>query len=243
MRSSARRRPLVTATLIAVSCLALVGWGGGRDDDRDRDHDGHHGKEPPLTVPKARCGPHDRPETGLQGQVPAALRAAGFKGFNCNLELIGQSKGDGGNWQSAQFRETRAAREHHDRWGRRHGHKPERVCGYHATASPTLSGPRANFGVRVLDLTEPAPSHTDRASDDHVDARSVGVIEGQRAAPAARGRQRTKRCRRTGSRYLRPLRRLPLSAAARQSCRSAPAPTVASSRRSSVTKAAGHPTA
>jgi len=152
MKSSARRRPIVTATLFAVSCLALVGFGGGRDDDRDRD--GHHGKEPPLTVPKAQCGPHDRPETGLQGQVPAALRAAGFMGFNCNLELIGQSRGDGGNWQSAEFRD-RERPERFDRWGRGHGHRPERVCGYHTTASPALSGPRANFGVPVLDLTNP----------------------------------------------------------------------------------------
>jgi hypothetical protein len=50
------------------------------------------------TVPRAVCGPEDHPETGLQGQVPAALRAAGFQGFNCNLKLIGQSKNDGGNW-------------------------------------------------------------------------------------------------------------------------------------------------
>jgi len=38
------------------------------------------------TVAKAVCGPEDSPETGLQGQVPAALRAAGFQGFNCNLK-------------------------------------------------------------------------------------------------------------------------------------------------------------
>src|ERR1700731_4328981 len=63
----------------------------------------------PRTVPKAVCGPEDHPETGLQGQVPAALRAAGFQGFNCNLKLIGQSKNDGGNWQSAEFKERRQA--------------------------------------------------------------------------------------------------------------------------------------
>src|SRR5882724_6510050 len=148
MSSRARQRPVVTATLIAVSCVALVGFGNGRDDDRD------HGKPPPLTVPKARCGPHDHPESGLQGQVPAALRAAGFKGFNCNLELIGQSRGDGGNWQTTEFRD-RERPEWFDRSGRRHGHKAERVCGYHGTASPTLSLPgRANMGVPVLDLTD-----------------------------------------------------------------------------------------
>src|SRR5919204_5508098 len=62
-----------------------------------------YGDPIPLTVPKATCGPNDHPETALQGQVPAAMRAAGFKGFNCNLELIGQVRGDGANWQTTQF--------------------------------------------------------------------------------------------------------------------------------------------
>ena len=60
---------------------------------------------PPLTVPKATCGRGDHPETALQGQVPAFLRATGFHGFNCNLELVGQVRGDGANWQSDEFRE------------------------------------------------------------------------------------------------------------------------------------------
>src|SRR5690349_8090918 len=60
----------------------------------------------PLTVPKATCGPNDHPETGLQGQVSAALRASGFKGFNCNLELIGQVRGDGANWQTDEYRDV-----------------------------------------------------------------------------------------------------------------------------------------
>ena len=38
-------------------------------------------------VPKAQCGPGDRPESVLQGQVPFNERAAGFKGYNCNLDL------------------------------------------------------------------------------------------------------------------------------------------------------------
>src|SRR5882672_12595193 len=149
MRSSARQRPIVTATLIAISCVALVGFGGGNDE-----RGGGHGKEPPLTVPKAKCGPHDNPETGLQGQVPAALRAAGFQGFNCNLDLIAQNKGDGANWQTTQFKER--DRPH---WRKsRHGHddgKRERVCGYHGTASPALSAPgRTTSGVPVLDVTD-----------------------------------------------------------------------------------------
>jgi hypothetical protein len=56
------------------------------------------------TVPKASCGEEDNPETALQGQVPAALRVSGFGGFSCNLKLIGQVRGDGANWQSAEFK-------------------------------------------------------------------------------------------------------------------------------------------
>src|SRR5260370_23205813 len=88
-------KPLVSA-LLAVSLVALSGFAaGGKPSD---------GGPVPLTVPKATCGPNDHPETALQGQVPAALRSAGFEGFNCNLELIGQSKGDGANWQTTEFR-------------------------------------------------------------------------------------------------------------------------------------------
>jgi hypothetical protein len=96
----------------------------------------------PLTVPKAECGENDHPETGLQGQVPAALRAAGFKGFNCNLRLIGQSRGDGANWQSAEFKDQM-------------GH----TCAYHGTAFTTAN--RTHLGVPVIDVTnahEPAPT-------------------------------------------------------------------------------------
>jgi hypothetical protein len=95
-----------------------------------------------LTVPKASCGAGDHPETALQGQVPAALRAAGFQGFNCNLQLIGQSKGDGANWQTAEFRDER-----------------QHVCGYHGTSFSTLN--RTHLGVVALDLSNadaPAPT-------------------------------------------------------------------------------------
>jgi hypothetical protein len=124
--------------LVALSFVALSGAAnGGKPSDQG---------PVPLTVPKATCGPNDHPETGLQGQVSAALRAAGFTGFNCNLELISQVKGDGANWQTTQFR---------------HGHA--RVCAYHGTASPTLSLPGrnpANFGVAVIDITNPSTPTT-----------------------------------------------------------------------------------
>jgi hypothetical protein len=39
----------------------------------------------------AQCGPNDRPETALQGQVPMADRASGrsAEGYTCNLEEVG----------------------------------------------------------------------------------------------------------------------------------------------------------
>src|SRR3954470_2292524 len=39
----------------------------------------------------AQCGPNDKPETGLQGQVPLADRASGrsVAGYNCNLTEVG----------------------------------------------------------------------------------------------------------------------------------------------------------
>jgi hypothetical protein len=132
--------------VVAVACAGVV---GADVNSRDRD------APIPLTVPKAVCGPGDRPETALQGQVPAAMRAAGFQGFNCNLALVGQVRGDGANWQTTQFTQRLnppdAAQGHNSGQGNR-----DRVCGYHGTASAARSLPgRTNFGTRVVDLTDP----------------------------------------------------------------------------------------
>ncbi len=129
----ARTIERIASTITVVVCVSIWGLVTAAPPS---------GGSVPLTVPKATCGPNDHPETGLQGQVPAALRATGFKGFNCNLELIGQSKGDGANWQSTEFREREAPQA--------------RVCAYHGTASPTLSLPgRTHLGVPVIDITDP----------------------------------------------------------------------------------------
>src|SRR6267378_77028 len=118
--------------LIAFSCGALSffsGWSSGDEHEQDD-------SPAPLTVPKATCGENDHPETALQGQVTAAMRAAGFQGFNCNLKLVGQSRGDGANWQSTEFRD-----EHHH------------ICAYHGTAFSTTN--RTHLGAPVIDVTEP----------------------------------------------------------------------------------------
>src|SRR5438093_5230309 len=124
-------KPRVPLMCVAVALCSVVLMGAATKENAT-------GGSIPLTVPKATCGPNDQPETALQGQVPAALRASGFKGFNCNLELIGQSRGDGANWQTAEFREGQS-----------------RICAYHGTASPTLSSPgRTHLGVPVIDVTD-----------------------------------------------------------------------------------------
>jgi len=136
-----------TALVIAVSCFSFIA-----NVAADKPSSG----SVPLTVGKATCGPNDHPETALQGQVPAALRASGFHGFNCNLELIAQSRGDGANWQTTEYRDAigNAASQ-----GKGNGRKQGTVCAYHGSQSPSLSPPtrnKATLGVPVIDITEPS---------------------------------------------------------------------------------------
>src|SRR3974390_2348153 len=117
-------------SIIALSCAtwslgSLTAWS---DDDERGDKD----DKVPLTVPKAVCGAGD-----LQGQVPAPMRINGFKGFNCNLKLVGNSRGDGASWQHAWFQD-------------RTGHK----CAYYDTSSNTAG--RSQLGTVVVDVTHPA---------------------------------------------------------------------------------------
>jgi hypothetical protein len=107
-----------------------------------------------LVVPKAKCGPNDHPEIALQGQVPAPLRATGFQGFNCNLELVSQQLNDGANWQSAEWRDQ----GHVGQGGDKAQGKPKVVCAYHGSASPSASPPTRNaahYGVPINDITDP----------------------------------------------------------------------------------------
>ena len=119
-----------------ATASVLVACGGGGDSTDTG--------PVPLTVPKVTsCGASDTPETALQGQVPAALRASGFKGNNCNLQLVGQYQGEGGNWSTARFTDTAG-----------------RTCAYHSTAAPTAANGtpivgRTTPGVPVIDITDP----------------------------------------------------------------------------------------
>ena len=116
-----------SSAMMAATTNAAASEAIPEDDD---------GEGPFRTVAKATCGPEDHPETGLQGQVSPALRASGFKGFNCNLKLIGQVRGDGANWQTAEFKDQ--------------VHK----CAYHGTSYATAN--RTQRGVPVADVTDPS---------------------------------------------------------------------------------------
>ena len=121
----------------AISCAAVVAataflWGCGGDDNNDSP-----APAKTFAVTKAVCGPGDKPEADLQGQVTAATRAAGFKGTNCNLQLVGQYKGEGASWQFAWFQDKA-------------GHQ----CGYYDTGAATAN--RTQLGTVVLDLSNPA---------------------------------------------------------------------------------------
>lgn len=56
-------------------------------------------------VPRARCGPGSRPETGVQGQVPRADRDSGRsrQGYTCNVEVLGRYQGAGAGVVSARY--------------------------------------------------------------------------------------------------------------------------------------------
>jgi hypothetical protein len=118
---------------LALALAACSGGGGG--DNSPAVKEGY--------VQKASCGSNDKPETALQGQVPASMRPTGFKGFNCNLELVGQSAGDGASWQHAQFSNRGT---------------PAKRCAYYDTSSNKVG--RTHLGTAVIDATNPAqPRH------------------------------------------------------------------------------------
>jgi len=86
----------------------------------------------------ADCGPQDRLETGLQGQVPLADRTSGraAEGYNCNLDEVGF-------FPSTSFANFDTYEN----------------CAYY---SDTIGVPRAEGGTIVLDVSDPRkPVQTD----------------------------------------------------------------------------------
>lgn len=128
---------LVSSTILLTAC----GGDGSSTGNTSISGNGSGGGGTATSVQEfatkvTACSPGDKPETALQGQVPLVDRIAGYKGNNCNLELVGQFAGEGGNWSSATFKDSAG---HH--------------CAYYATASPKPG--RVNPGVPVIDITDP----------------------------------------------------------------------------------------
>src|SRR5256885_8632917 len=92
----AHKGPLVGG--FAISTVLLLGLLFGNSDiaaDAADNRANEIGSMGP--VPKAQCGPSDRTERGLQGQTTSQERASrdSQRGYNCNLELVGQFRGEG----------------------------------------------------------------------------------------------------------------------------------------------------
>src|SRR6266436_4862146 len=89
-----------------------------------------------ASVPKANCGPNDWTESGLQGQVTPWERESGdsLGGYNCNLELVGQYRGEGAYSQNGP---TYAG-----------------DCAYYGTDRVTAL--QQHLGVTVIDASDPA---------------------------------------------------------------------------------------
>ncbi|HUR41425.1 MAG TPA: hypothetical protein VM240_09700 [Verrucomicrobiae bacterium] len=85
--------------------------------------------------PRAACAEGGLPETALQGQVTQEDRTSGrsAQGYSCNLELVGQSQGEGASWQHAWFDD----------------------CAYYSQSSAQLAQ-LASPGVIVVNVANPA---------------------------------------------------------------------------------------
>jgi hypothetical protein len=121
MNQTASWRWLRNALMAAVALAFVVIWGCGGDDS-------------PSTSPsaKADCTSGDNIETGLQGQTTVAERMGGSaaKGLNCNLQLIGQSAGEGAYHAQTWIDD----------------------CSYYSTANGAT---QRHPGVAVIDVSDP----------------------------------------------------------------------------------------
>jgi hypothetical protein len=88
-----------------MAALVLYGCnGGGGDSD-----------EGPISADcsQSRMRPERQTRIGLQGQVPAAMGPAGFRG-SAATAIDGQYKGEGASWQHAWFRTRRPQMQYYD---------------------------------------------------------------------------------------------------------------------------------
>lgn len=98
-----RRVPAVAASMavVAAACMPLAGAApvssGAADSARGDDG----------VAARADCGPGSRPEPGIQGRVPRSHRESGrsLRGYECNLELLGQYQGEGATWVNPSYKD------------------------------------------------------------------------------------------------------------------------------------------
>ncbi|WP_063065265.1 LVIVD repeat-containing protein [Nocardia violaceofusca] len=137
-RSSGRRtpKPLIAAAAAVLAAAILPVGGASADLQSDIATQVQEfldiGK---VAVPPADCGPGSRPETGMQGDVPAADRASGrsTQGYTCNMSFVGGYAGHGAGITSTTY-------DH---------------CSYTGSFFPgDLLGPAQ--GVQVIDASDPA---------------------------------------------------------------------------------------
>jgi hypothetical protein len=131
----------VAALGLSLSTSIVMADGKG-DGDQRANADPMPWTEP---VPKANCGPGDRTESGLQGQTTPDERFSGDSegGYNCNLELVGQFRGEGA-------------------WSQK-GPAYSDDCAYYGTDSNPLQQHR---GVVVVDASEPRHPRASAYLDD-----------------------------------------------------------------------------
>lgn len=118
---------LLIAVLFGASGLGLVVLGGGPASSETAGPTMNG-----AAVPRARCGPDDRPEKGIQGRVPLKARESGRsqRGYTCNLQMLGQFQGEGSSWVSQSYKH----------------------CAYMSTRFP---GSADHPGVQVIDVRDP----------------------------------------------------------------------------------------
>jgi hypothetical protein len=93
--------------VVSIASLVLLAGCGAGSGGSVAPGDASGGKAWEQPIPRAACGPADRPEPALSGQVPLAERVSlrSAAGYACNLELVGQYKGEGAEIQHASFRD------------------------------------------------------------------------------------------------------------------------------------------
>ena len=129
-RGAVRRLLVAVATTALVATSAVMLGASAKDS------------EPPA-VPRAVCGPGAKPETGIQGRVPAADYTDGraAKGYRCNTSLVSH-QGTNGGFKVLRYRDSL-------------GH----VCAFYDSTllfpKDALWNAAKGLGVVVLDMSVP----------------------------------------------------------------------------------------